>query len=303
MRGVSRWPSATCPVAILPVAIFFAFALILAAPLHAQQGPDEFRWVDFHAQSDQDTIVWVTRSLQPEKWTAIREIGVEFDAALVVTTERATPQSPANADTFTIWNASLTSHAIAPLVKGVNLRWLDWMRFQEGVRPEPAMLYDNCSECAADTFFTAFHYDIPQHMWTARWLRGGQGVPVWSGNPPAGVTWNQAYAILPDLNGQQYVATWAHFDYGKQKPSEDYLFRYDLDPLTRLERTETLSGKDADAMKQKLCRASNTAPGMARGQDSALCQTPTEKPRPERRPVTTPPANNRGQSVPPAAHH
>jgi hypothetical protein len=308
MRGVSPWPFAIRPVAIhfvaiLPVAIFFAFALILAAPLRAQQGPDEFRWVDFHAQSDQDTIVWVTRSLQPEKWTAIREIGVEFDAALVVTTERATPQSPANGDTFTVWNASLTTHAIAPLVKGVNLRWLDWMRFQEVSRPEPAMLYDNCSECAADTFFTAFHYDIPQHMWTARWLRGGQGIPIWSGNPPSGVTWYQAYAILPDLNGQQYIATWAHFDYGKQKPPEDYLFRYDLDPLTRLERTETLSGKDADAMKQKLCRASNTAPGMARGQDSPLCQLPAEKPRPERRPVTTPPANNRGQSVPPGARH
>ena len=261
MRGVSRWPSATCPVAIwpvvilpvaiLPVAIFFAFALILAAPLHAQQGPDEFRWVDFHAQSDQDTIVWVTRSLQPEKWTAIREIGVEFDAALVVTTERATPQSPANADTFTIWNASLTTHAIAPLLKGVNLRWLDWMRFQEATRPEPAMLYDNCGDCSADTFFTAFHYDIPQHMWTARWLRGGQGVPVWSGNPPAGVTWNQAYAILPDLNGQQYVATWAHFDYGKQKPPEDYLFRYDLDPLTR----EPAAGRDLEPGLRRNCRA------------------------------------------------
>ncbi|MGA2651093.1 MAG: hypothetical protein ABSF28_11245 [Terracidiphilus sp.] len=292
MRGVSPWP----------VAIFIAFVLVLAAPLRAQQGPDEFRWVDFHLQSDQDTIVWVTRSLQREKWTAIREIGVEFDAALVVTTLRATPQSAANDDTFTVWNASLTTHAIAPLVKGVNLRWLDWMRFQEGLRPEPTMLYDNCSECAADTFFTAFHYDFPQHMWTARWLRGGQGVPVWSGNPPDGVTWYQAYAVLADLHDQQYVATWAHFDYGKQKPPEDYLFRYDLDPLTRLERTDTLVGKDADAMKQKICRASNTTPGMARGQDSPLCQV-TEKAKPERRPVTTPPANNRGQSVPPAARN
>jgi hypothetical protein len=107
---------------------------------------------------------------------------------------------------------------------------------------------------------------------------------------------------LPDQNGQQFVATWAHFDYGKLKPPEDYLFRYDIDPLTHLERTETLSGKDADAMKQKLCRASNTMPGMVRGQDSPLCQT-AEKPKYERKPVTTPPANNRGQSVPPGARH
>jgi hypothetical protein len=33
-----------------------------------------------------------------------------------------------------------------------------------------------------------------------------------------------------------------------------------------------------------------------------LCQI-NEKPKPERRPVTTPPANNRGQSVPPGARH
>jgi len=52
-------------------------------------------------------------------------------------------------------------------------------------------------------------------------------------------------------------------------------------------------------MKLRLCRAPATVPGVARGQDSALCQQ-LVKPRAERKPVTTPPANNRGQSVPPA---
>jgi len=292
MRGVFPWS----------VAGLIVFVLGAATPSFAQQGPDEFRWVDFHAQSDQDTVVWVSRSLEPEKWTAIREIGVEFDAALVVTTLRATPQSPANADTFTVWNASLTTHAITPLIKGVNLRWLDWMHFLEGARPEPAVFYDNCSECAADTFFTAFTYDVSQHMWTARWLRGGQGVPVWSGNPPEGVTWNQIYAVMHEPNGQQFLATWTHFDFGKQKPPQDFVYRYDLDPFSRLERTLPLSGKDADAMKQRLCRAPATVPGLARGQDSALCPE-NAKPRPERKPVTTPPANNHGQSVPPGAKH
>ena len=59
--------------------------------LRAQQGPDTFRWVDFHAQKDQDTVVWVSRSLAVEDWTAIREIGVEYDAALVVTTDMGGP--------------------------------------------------------------------------------------------------------------------------------------------------------------------------------------------------------------------
>jgi hypothetical protein len=78
--------------ALVPMAA--AFALVTAATsLAAQQAPDNFRWVDFHSQKDQSEVAWVTRSLAVEDWTAIREIAVEYDAALVVTTKRATPES------------------------------------------------------------------------------------------------------------------------------------------------------------------------------------------------------------------
>jgi hypothetical protein len=274
----------------------------LARPLAAQQSPDAFRWIDFHSQHDQDVVAWVTRSLEAAKWTAIREIAVEYDAALVVTTLRATPQSPASDDTFTVWHVSLTSHVAAPLLQGVNLRWLDWMRFADGAATEPAILYDNCAECAADTFFTAFYYDQPRHMWMARWLRGSQGIPLWSANPPQGVALTQAYAALVEPNGRELIGTWSHFDYGKQKPPDDFVYRYDLDPFSGLERMQLLSGKDALAMKERLCRAQAASPGLARGQDGPLCQQ-AAKPRPERKPVTTPPANNRGQSAPPAIRH
>jgi hypothetical protein len=276
------------------IAIVFAAATSLCA-----QQPDPFRWMDFHSQKDQDVIVWVTRSLEAEKWTAIREIGVEYDAALVVTTLRATPQSPANADTFTVWSVSLTNHSLTPLLKGVNLRWLDSMRFADGAPLEPAALYDNCRECAADTYFTAFRFDVPQHSWAARWVRGGQGVPL-SANPPDGVAWTQIYAALAEPNGRQLLGTWNHFDYGKQKDPEDFVYRYDLDPFSSLERTQLLSGKEADAMKQRLCGVQGSA--LARGQDSPLCQQMLH-PRAERKPVTTPPANNHGQSQPPGWRH
>ena len=55
-------------------------------------------------------------------------------------------------------------------------------------------------------------------------------------------------------------------------------------------------------MKQRLCSAQDAVPGLARGQDSPLCQQ-IVKPRYERKPVTTPPANNHGQSEPPGARH
>lgn len=275
-----------------------AAALAVAAPLSAEQPTGAFYWADFHAAKDQNVVVWVTRSLITEKWTAIREIGVEYDAALVVTTERATPKSVPGAETFTVWSASLTNHSITPLLTGVDLRWLGWMNFT-GERPlELGVLYDNCNACAATSYFTAFRYDFQRHAWTSRWMRGAQGVPVWTGHMPPGVDWTQIYAVLAGPDGRELLSTWDHFDYGAHKPAEDFLYQYDVDPYSGLDRTERLTGKDAEAMKLQLCGAASTVPGLARGQDSMLCQE-TLKSSYQRRPVTTPPANNQGRSVPP----
>lgn len=289
-----------------PRRLLFCFValVLLVIPVHSQPPTDNFRWVDFHSPQDQSIVVWVTRSLQVEKWTAIREIGVLYDAALVVTTNRAAPDSTPGTDTFTIWNASLTSHVVAPLLTGVNLRWFDWERFADGHPLELTVLYDNCGECAASVFFTAFHYDMEHHMWTPRWLRGGQGVLVWSaiGTGSAGVTWTQVYAVMGGADGRALLATWNRFDYGKQKKPSDTVFRYDVDPITGLDRTAELTGEDAKSMEQRLCRGQDTVQGLARGQDSELCSALLGK-QPQRRPVTTPPANNRGQSLPPGVHH
>ena len=292
MRAVSSW--------LLPLLI--AATLTVAAPSSAQQAPDNFRWVDFHSAKEADTIAWVRRSLEPEKWTAIREIGVQYDAALVVTTLRATPQSDPASDTFTVWNLSLTSHVVAPLLKGVNLRLLDWMLLYDGHPRELAALYDDCTECAATTFFTAFHYDVSQHMWTARWMRGAQAAPIWATNSASGVALTQLYAVLSEPNGRQLMGTWSHLDHGSDQDAFDCVFRYDLDPFSGLERTQLLSGKEAESMKHRLCTAQSDPLGLARGQDSSLCQQ-ASKPRPERKPVITPPGNNHGQSQPPNAHH
>jgi hypothetical protein len=291
MRVVSPWRFA---VLLSPL-----FAVLI--PLHAQS-PDPFRWMDFHADKDQDVIVWVTRSLAVENWTSIREIGVQYDAALVVTADRGTPQSTPDADTFTIWSVSLTNHALTLLLKGVNLRWLDWMTFAEGEPRELAALYDNCTGCTADTYFTAFHYDPRAHAWATRWMRGGQGVPLWSANGPPGVDWTQVYAGLAEPDGRDFICTWSHFDYGKAKMAEDVVYRFDLDPVSGLERTQLLSGKDANAMKLRVCRAGDALPGLARGQDSPLCQG-LVNPLPARKPATGPPANNRGKSTPPGTRH
>jgi len=279
-------------------------ALSIAVPHCAQQTSGSFRWIDFHEAKDQNIVTWVTRSLAVEKWTAIREIGVVYDAALVVTADRATPQSAPGDDTITVWNVSLTSHVVAPLVTGVNLRWFDWLRFADGAPDGLTALYDNCHECAANTYFTAFHYDIAHHMWAARWIRGGQGVMVWSANGPtaSGVEWTQVYAVMGGADGRALLCTWNHFDYGKQRRPSDTLFRYDVDPLSGMERTVELTGDEAKEMELRMCRGQNAVEGLERGQDSALCMKLTGS-EGQRRPVTTPPANNRGQSAPPSVKH
>jgi hypothetical protein len=283
---------------ILYLAAVLALALPLPFAVHAQQTSGTFRWIDFHDSKDQNIVAWIARSLQVEKWTAIREIGVVYDAALVVTTDRAGPQSPPSDDSFTVWNASLTSHIVAPLLKGVNLRWFEWEHFADDAPAELTVLYDNCHDCAASTFLTSFRYDLAHHQWVARWIRGGQGVLVWNAIPPSApdVTWTQVYALMSGAENRAYLCTWNHFDYGKKRQPSDTIFRYDVDAMTGLERTVELTREDAEAMKLRLCRGQDAIQGLDRGQDSALCQQLLNA-QPQRKPVTTPPANNRGQSA------
>lgn len=280
-------------------------AALLAAPLpislFAQPAPEAFRWIDFHSAADQAILTWVTRSLTVENWSSIREIGVEYDAALVVTTTRSNPQSLPASDTFTVWSLSLTNHSYVPLIKGVNLRLLDWMLFDDGHPRELAALYDDCTDCQPSTYFTAFHYDMEKHAWAARWMRGPQAALVWSASIPQGVALTQLYALLTQPNGRSMMCTWNHIDHNTQKP-EDIVACYDLDPATGHERMQTFTRTPALPIKQCICNALSPIPGLQRGQDSLLCQQ-SQKAHPERKPVTTPPVNNHGQSAPPRVRH
>ena len=188
---------------------------------------------------------------------------------------------------------------------GVNLRWFDSQHFRADTPEELTILYDNCHDCAASTYFSALYYDLAHHMFAARWLRGGQGVLVWNATgtgASSGIDWTQVYAVMAEPDGRAFLCTWNHFEYGKIRPPSNTMFRYDVDPQSGLERTVELTRADADAMELRLCRGQNTVQGLERGQDSQVCQQMLIE-QPQRRPVTSPPANNRGKSAPPAARH
>jgi hypothetical protein len=289
MRCIPRWA----------VTGLLILAMANALSRSTAQAPDTFRWINFQSASDQDVVVWVTRALDGQKWSAIREIGVQYDAALVVTTYRSSPQASPNRDTFTIWSVSLADRKLTRIADGTNLRLTDWLLLDVGQGRELGALYDDCNDCAATTYFTVFHYDLRQHIWNGRWMQNGKAVAVWTANSPLGATQSQVYAVLADDNGHEILGAWNHIDYGKTKPAEDSIYRYDVDSTTDIERNQLLSGHDAATMKDRLCHAQNAVPGLYRGQDSTLCQTTPPKPHYERKPVTTPPPHNQGQSRPP----
>ena len=292
---------------------FLLLAIILglsSASASAQTPIDAFHWISFHDSKDAATVEWVTKSLQAENWTQIREIGVQWDAALVITSERKTPQSAPPTDVYTIWNASLAKHEAQPLFHATNPRILNWTAFGGANLPELGLIYDDCADCAAPSmFFTAVYYSIPDHVWRARWMRGDKTALLWSGGSVDGVEHTQVYGLLTEPNGRQLLGTWSHFDYGKTKPAEDFLYSYSVDAASGLDQTEALAEKHGDEMKLRLCRANpgqadpDLAP-LARGQDSELCRQLVggkSEARPGRRPTTTPPANNHGKSVPPGS--
>jgi hypothetical protein len=284
---------------------------IIAQPAWAQPNVETFHWIDFHDArdpKDAPTIAWVTQALKAEKWTAIREIGVQWDSALVITSERKTPQSTPLTDAYTVWSVSLAKHDVQPLLHGVNPRLLNWTTFGGPYQqaPELALVYDDCYGCdAPSTFFTTLYYNFPAHAWRARWMRGDQAAALSSVGTVAGVVRSQVYGLLTEPPGRDVLATWSHFDYGGAKPAEDFVFEYSVDPATALEQTQGLSGDHAEKMKERLCKADpaqvdQSLAELARGQDSELCTGLVQvKTKPGRKPTTTPPANNHGRSTPP----
>lgn len=275
--------------------LLLALALVLPSAGVNAQTPDAFHWVDFHADTDADVVNWVTRSLLMEKWTSIREIGVEYDAALVVTELRGSSQSMPGDDAFTLWSVSLTSRDRKQLLTGFNLRFAGWLRFVPGHTSEVAVLYDDCSHCEATTFFTAFRYDPETHNFAARWMHAGQAAPVWSANTLAKGDWTQIYGVYPRGDGTVELGTWSHFEDPAHRPQQDYLYLYSIDLNDSSESAVPLSGRAAELMKLRLCKANGLVPGLARGQDAPICGKYHGY---EPHPITTPPANNHGKALP-----
>jgi len=279
---------------------------LASMPAEAQTQMDAFHWVNFHDAKDEPTVAWVTALLRAEKWTAIREIGVEYDSAIVETVDRDQPQGNPAGDMHTFWSVSLATKRVELLLRVSNPRAVDWTSFSGLALPELGLIYDDCSQCAASTYFTTLYYNFAEHAWRARWVRGNQAAALHVAGHVEGVEHTEVYGVLTEHDGRQILGKWDHFDYGKAKPAEDFVYEYSVDALTGLEQTHLLADPHSAALELRLCQIDPLgAPReLTAGQDSPLCQELLKaNAKPERRrPVTTPPANNQGKSVPGVAH-
>jgi len=235
---------------------------------------DGFSWVDLKA--DAPTVSKVTTFLKDKPYNAIREIGVDGQQALVITTLRKDPTANPLDDRFTAYGVSLRDGSVEELLDGTNLKYIDWQKFYDYDTPELLATYDDCSQCKATTFLTAFYIDRKTKRWGARWRREIAGAPLYS----ADASKTYVHALFMNVDQRVVLDTWA--SYPEQKKSSrggEFLFEYRIDIASDQGTSRPLTGRDVLPVKQRLCAGQNIVFGIAGGQNSAACKDLMRKPK------------------------
>jgi len=248
--------------------LVLAFVLMSAScALCSAQVVDGFAWVNL--KTDTQTVAKIATFLANKPYTAIREIGVVNQQALVITTLRKDPTAEPGNDTFTAYGVSLKDGSVEELLDGTNLKYIDWQKFYDYDTSELLATYDDCAQCKATTFLTAFYIDRKTKRWGARWRREVAGAPLYS----ADTSKSYVYALFINVDQRVVLDTWAA--YPEQKKSSrggEYLFEYRIDPMSDQGTSRPLTGRDMLPVKQRLCRGEEIVFGIAGGQDSAACK-------------------------------
>lgn len=230
---------------------------------------DNFTWVDL--KTDTKTVTTVTKILEAQKYTALREIGLAGDHALVITTTRADPTAQPQQDRFNVYDVSLYYGTFEPLLDAAQLRLIEWQKFYDYDTPELIATYDDCANCQPTTFLTAFYLDRWTRKWRARWPRDIAGAPMTS----AGSGGDSVFALFMNVDQRVVLDTWVR--YPAQKRSShggEYLFEYRVDPIADQGAVRPLSGRDAAAAKLRLCKAEGVVFNIAGGQAGPACRGP-----------------------------
>jgi len=253
-----------------------AFAFICAGRFCVAQVLDGFAWVDL--KTDSQTVGKVAQFLRDKPYTAVREIGVVGQQALVIATLRKDPTGEPGDDTFTAYGVSLRDGSVEELLDGANLRFFDWQKFYDDDTPELLATYDDCSQCKATRFFTAFYIDRKTKRWGARWRREIAGAPLYSADPGS----EHVYGLFMNVDRRVVLDTWAAFPEQKQgqkrsSRGSEYIFEYRIDPMSDEGTSRPVTGRDMQPIKDRLCKGQDVVFGVAGGQGGEACKSLTGK--------------------------
>jgi hypothetical protein len=249
-------------------------SLAISASAHGQT-PAGFHWVDFKRESA--TVQKIEQALKGEDYTAIREIGVSSDSALVMVIQREADQAVPEGDQWSVYNVSMKSGHVETLLLGYSLQIKGWISFRSRDEQDLGIVYLHCWECEPASLFTAFHYD-PRDGWRARWVnkenvkQPGITFRVTDvGDPYTSEDVDQVFAVLAP-NGVASVGTWYHSrDLATGKISDD-VAKFSVDPSTGEDKTTGLAGSKANEWELQLCKARDSWSTPAMGQSSRACK-------------------------------
>jgi hypothetical protein len=254
---------------------FLSVILLLCAVGHSQV-PAGFRWVDF--KGEPALVSTVERALKGENYTAVREIGVRSEFALVMVVRRDSAQDTPFGDQWTVYNLPMKSGNLQTLVSGYNLEIKAWVSFQSKGDGDLGVVYKHCWECEPVSLFTAFHFD-PASGWRARWANeespNQPGIAFLFtdvGDPFTNEDVDQVFKVLAPSGGVASVGTWYYSrDLGSGKITEAATKFY-VDQLTGKDKSVELTGHAAIEWERQLCKLQGSPYGLFQGQSSKACK-------------------------------
>lgn len=257
-----------------PFQALLTIPLLLLITTARAQLPANFSWINI--ESDKKVMPIVRRALHDNSITAIREVGVQGNYALVMTASREDGSPTPDYDLWTIYNIALDSGKSRVMANGYGVKIQDWIPLSGN---ELAMTYYDCWECEAATLFTTIHF-VKGLGWQARWPNKSNETNSFK---PGAVLLNadygeseeedrQIYAIVKQPNKSFAVGNWTQFRNDTTGKLEDDVERYFIDPATGQDRVERLTGKAAQDWERTLCTQSNILIQPSSGQDSRLCR-------------------------------
>jgi hypothetical protein len=238
--------------------------------------PTGFHWVDFKREFS--TAQKVEQALKAEDYTAIREIVLADEFALVMVVRRETWQVTPAEDQWLVYSVSMKSGAARRLLSGYDLQIKNWFSFYSRDELDLGITYWDCDECEPATLFTALHYDR-REGWRARWANkedvNHPGITVRVtdvGDPYTNEDVDQVFALLAPKGGVASVGTWYHSrDLGTGKINDD-VARFSVNPATGEDKSVVLTGSKAKEWESQLCKAKDSWSAPAMGQSSPACK-------------------------------